>query len=111
MSNLILVLVPETVTHHGTKIIVRKSNLLFSIESMVAKSVFTLPINNHKEDAGIPVALEAYSPNLFIVGTELGALIGFDTRAGTKAVFRLQSDLASGRPILMLYIHTYMVCK
>ena len=69
---------------------------VFRIENMVAKTVFTLPLNNQREDIGIPVALESYSPNLFIVGTEMGALLGFDTRAATKEVFRLQSDLASG---------------
>jgi len=68
----------------------------FCLENMVARSVFTLALNNNRDDVGIPVALESYAPNLFVVGTELGALIGFDTRIATKEVFRLKSDLKSG---------------
>jgi hypothetical protein len=64
---------------------------------MVAKCIFTLPFNNQSTDIGIPVALESYSPYLMIVGTELGAILGFDIRTATKEVFRLQSDLKWGK--------------
>jgi len=63
---------------------------------MQAKCIFTLPVNNQSTNIGVPVALESYSPYLVVVGTELGALLGFDTRAASKEVFRLQSDLKSG---------------
>lgn len=63
---------------------------------MVAKSIFTLPINNQAVDIGIPMALESHSPYLMVVGTELGTVLGFDIRIATKDVFRLQSDLKWG---------------
>lgn len=63
---------------------------------MVAKNIFTLPINNQSTDIGIPMAIESHSPYLMVVGTELGTLLGFDTRIATKEVFRLQSDLKWG---------------
>lgn len=66
---------------------------------MQAKCIFTLPINNQAADIGVPVALESYSPYLVVVGTELGALLGFDTRTASKEVFRLQSDLKWGKNI------------
>lgn len=64
---------------------------------MVAKNIFTVPINNQAADIGIPMAIESHSPYLMVVGTELGALLGFDTRIANKEVFRLQSDLKSGK--------------
>lgn len=73
-------------------------SLLFydSLENMMSRNVFTISFNNKKEEVGVPVALESCSPNIFILGTELGALIGYDVRLKNKEVFRLQSDLKSG---------------
>ncbi len=63
---------------------------------MVAKNIFSVPINNQSVDIGIPMAIESHSPYLMVVGTELGVLLGFDTRISTRDVFRLQSDLKWG---------------
>ena len=65
---------------------------------MVARCAFSTPIfSKGQEDTGVAIALESWSPNLFIVGTELGGLVGFDTRTTTKEVFRLRSDLKWGK--------------
>lgn len=63
---------------------------------MVAKNIFTLPINSQAVEVGVPMAIESHSPYLIVVGTELGSLLGFDTRIATKEVIRLQSDLKWG---------------
>lgn len=67
-----------------------------SMDAMLARSVFTVPLTFPRSEIEIPVALESYAPNMFIIGTEMGSLIGFDTRTAMKEVFRIQSDLASG---------------
>ncbi len=63
---------------------------------MVARCVFSLPIGTANEQLGIPVGLESYSPYLIIIGTELGALLGYDTRIATKEVFKYNCDLKCG---------------
>lgn len=64
---------------------------------MVARCVFSLPIGTANEQLGIPIGLESYSPYLIIIGTELGALLGYDTRIATKEVFKYNCDLKCGK--------------
>lgn len=69
---------------------------------MVARCAFSTPIvSKGQEDTGVAIALESWSPHLFIVGTELGGLIGIDTRTATREAFRLRSDLKWGKDLVL----------